>query len=232
MHKLCGCLFLYWLYACLWLLGKPQGTLSVCCDVPRGKNLLAGPPEGCDGGGGGGRGNRDTFPVEIGLSLHQLLLQLQRGACRSLGMRPIGIQMGAHERALKNDLTHILHTKTHTSLWQQPHRLTVSVQRCDGEFFKHTERHLLQRAVLTGRWIKLWFWRHQLNCENGFGVVFAILITTKTLLLCLGIFSYIHPCPGSNTHTQRAHTTVKLLPNTLHTTSGLRHWQTRPTWTV
>lgn len=96
---------LYCLYACLWLpaclLAKPQGTLIVCCNVPRGKNLLAAPPEGCDAGCGGGQGNRDTFPVEIGLSLHQLLLQLQRGARRSLGTKPIGIQMGTHERALK-----------------------------------------------------------------------------------------------------------------------------------
>lgn len=74
------------------LLAEPQGTLAVWCNVPRGRTLLAAPPEGDEGGGG--RGNRGTFPVEMGLSLHQLLLQLQREASRSLGTKPIGTQMG------------------------------------------------------------------------------------------------------------------------------------------
>lgn len=69
------------------LLAKPQGTVAVWCNVPRGRTLLAAPPEGDDGGGG--RGNRGTFPVEMGLSLHQLLLQLQREAGRSLGNKAL-----------------------------------------------------------------------------------------------------------------------------------------------
>lgn len=44
-----------------------------------------------------GQGNRGAFPVEMGLSLHQLLLQLQQEACRSLGTRLIGTQMGICE---------------------------------------------------------------------------------------------------------------------------------------
>lgn len=78
------------------LLFEPQGTFAVQYNVPRGSTLLAAPPRGGECRWWG-QGNQGTFPVEMGLSLHQLLLQLQREACRSLGTRPIGTQMGIRE---------------------------------------------------------------------------------------------------------------------------------------
>lgn len=43
------------------------------------------------------------------------------GGCRGLETKPIGMQMGAHEWALKNDLRHITHTKICKSLELKPH---------------------------------------------------------------------------------------------------------------
>lgn len=60
----CLCTACLWLPACL--LTKPQGTLIVCCNVPRGKNLLAAPPEGCDTGGEGGGGARKPGHISCG----------------------------------------------------------------------------------------------------------------------------------------------------------------------
>lgn len=95
------------------LLVEPQGTQIVWCHVPRGKTLLAAPPEGgdgCAGGGGGWKGKRGTFPVEMGLSLPQLLLQLLKEVC--LGTRPMGMQMDRHEGPIQKSF--VIHRSTLT----------------------------------------------------------------------------------------------------------------------
>lgn len=89
-----------------------------------------------------GRGNRGTFPVEMGLSLHQLLLQLQQWAYRSLGTKPIGIQMGTDVNAYtKPFLAHVggsigLLTALLFSVWQDHDvrqlSLKISVSRSLG----------------------------------------------------------------------------------------------------
>lgn len=66
--------------------------------------------DGCAGGGGGREGNRGTFPVEMGLSLPQLLLQLLKEAC--LGTRPMGMQMGRHEGQIQKSFA--IHQSTLT----------------------------------------------------------------------------------------------------------------------
>ena len=98
-------------------------SLSVCSSTRQAPGnfncLVQGSQEedfvGCATRGGWwwrGRGNRGTFPVEMGLSLHQLLLQLQQEACRSLGTKPIGIQMGTHVKTWRKSFLN-RHTKSH-----------------------------------------------------------------------------------------------------------------------
>lgn len=78
MHNLCGRWFLYPLEACLWPSAcRASGNLDCLPQQSQGEEFA-----GCAARGTWwwwGQGNWGTFPVEMGLSLHQLLLQLERG---------------------------------------------------------------------------------------------------------------------------------------------------------
>lgn len=217
-------------WACLWLsaclFATPEGTLIVCLNVSQGEEFA-----GCAARGTWwrwwwwGQGNWGTFPVEMGLSLHQLLLQLEWGACRSLGTKPVGLQTGTSERALKKKMIgDTSHTQNHVNLVSENHTFALCSQMWRGIPWNKLRDHdmdparrfpsprgpsgTMDEAVASTWSCEPWkcFWGGRRHVKK----------LRKHTNMCSGICSHVHTCPDPKTHTHGTHGTHTTAKHTTH----------------